>query len=108
MKMESNSFAGSVFIHKGQNGHLMNQHYLETLFCGPSLPDLELVSSEEPIVEMNKGAALEVHTEEVDGEKSRNSTQGRGEPGSLSAVEGKGRNVEELSRLWMYKDGHSP
>ena len=106
-KEKSNRFAGKVFKHKDQSGHLMNQHYLNTLFLGTGLPALERVCSEEPVV-VDKGAALEVRTEAADSEKARFGTPGRGEPGWLSAEEGMGGTVEVLGRLWRYRNGGSP
>ena len=86
----------------------MNQHYLDALFLREGLLLLEWVDIEEPVVEMDKGAALEVRTETVDSEEARIGTSGRGEPGLLSAEEGMWETVKELGRLWMYRNGGSP
>ncbi|RPB16964.1 hypothetical protein P167DRAFT_499627 [Morchella conica CCBAS932] len=134
----SNRFVGKVFENKGHGGHLMNQHYLDRMFVDEASGFLDQVVEidENTAMQREEEAGLEgalnrteVEARATHGENVAHGTaeavgvridasrsvrtlgtvRTRGTMDARRSVERqRGKTVRDLSRLWRYKDGHSP
>lgn len=134
----SNRFVGKVFENKGHGGHLMNQHYLDRMFVDEASGFLDQVVEidENTAMQREQEADLEgalnrteVEARATHGENVAHGTaevagvkidasRSAGALGTLRARDTmdarrsverqRGKTVRDLSRLWRYKDGHSP
>ena len=106
----TNHFVGAVFERRG-SGHMLNQHYLDTMF--PLDPQTGEVAESNEFVEM----LVDIGT--IEGRQNRPAVDSKlamalghvtqnpdKQVGSLLA--GDLKPVKELSRLWKYRNGLSP
>lgn len=106
-------FAGRAFSRtaaRGQEGHLLCQHYLNAMFSLESNVETgELVGC----ADTNSFMDSEVTVVGASGEAGGDTDDEQRPPGSPGMIgrEGAGtmtRKVKELSRLWQYRNGRSP
>ncbi|KAI4159867.1 MAG: hypothetical protein LQ342_006195 [Letrouitia transgressa] len=109
-----NRYAGRVFVQLGASGHLLIQHYLDTLF---PLSSVDFRSNKGSGKSMsNKFLKSKVKVgENVWFQGGENTPHVNGALRGMSAFrdprmaeETEGKTVKELSRLWMYLGGASP
>ena len=116
----STRFAGKVFQHMGQGGHLLNQHYIDVMFSSEDsafLNQVVDVEEEEATVSKNGEARVtEVPSGPAHGETEVIQLGALGvATGAVTAGDAapiaerrRGQTVKELSRLWRYRNGASP
>ncbi|KAI5818249.1 hypothetical protein BZA77DRAFT_307766 [Pyronema omphalodes] len=97
---ENGRFAGEVFEHKGYSGHLLNQHYLETMFRA------EAATFWDQVVETDQSNLENTLSEKMDAVVSDLPADEGVKP--LTAAAAQGKSVKELSRLWTYRNGGNP
>jgi hypothetical protein len=97
---ENGRFAGEVFEHKGYSGHLLNQHYLETMFRA------EAATFWDQVVETDQSNPENTLSEKTSVVVSNVPADGGVE--SLTVAAAQGKSVKELSRLWTYRSGGNP
>lgn len=111
-----NRFAGKVFIRLKATGHMMNQHYLDSMFPLPGEQDEggapafldEIVDIDETTPEARDELAERdpnIPTEATSAGNGRRSSMNEDMPSNPSATV---RTVRDLSRLWRYVGGKSP
>jgi len=103
----TNHFVGKLFERRG-SGHMLNQHYLDTMF--PLDPHTGQVAESNEFMEMLVDAGA------IEGKQNKPAMDAKlamalghdtpHTPGSL--VAGNLKPVKELSRLWKYRNGLSP
>ena len=108
----STRFAGKVFQHMGQGGHLLNQHYIDVMFSSDDSAFLNqaVALDEEAISSKNAEAIVtEVPSGLAHGEAEAFQMEAV-VTGNARPVAGRqrGQTVKELSRLWQYRNGASP
>lgn len=86
-----NRYIGPVFVQDAK-GHMLNQHYLNTMFA----PGVD-------------GRTLETNTfMESDVHQSLKKRNKGSDIHGIDGHDGQPVKVKEMSRLWCYRDGHSP
>jgi hypothetical protein len=112
----TNCFAGTLFERRG-SGHMLNQHYLNTMFTRD--PATGLVAETNEFMEMlvdesltvgrrNQPAIDEKLATALRGDGDGNVAQDTNSASEATSATKRLRPVKELSRLWQYRNGLSP